>query len=70
MAIHSGNKSYFILVNQSEVYSKLVNFKPNKSKSADNLDTSLLHLSAHLIAAPLAHIINLSLASGQIMKLW
>lgn len=67
---HSGNKFSFISVSRAEVYSKLISLNPNKAVGEYNLDPSLLHLSADLIAAPLVHIFNLTFASGKIQKIW
>ncbi len=41
-----------------------------KSKGEDGLDPFLLHMSAHLIASPLAHIFNLSFSSSKIPTVW
>lgn len=49
---------------------ELSQLNTKKSKGEDDIEPYLLCLSAHLVAPPLAHLINLTFISGEIPSVW
>lgn len=60
----------FRSVSDKVVFNALKSLKRNKSSGLDNFPSGMLKDSADIIAKPLTHIINLSLATGSIPTDW
>lgn len=60
----------FRTISVHEVRKALLKLDIKKSKGEDEIAPFFLRLSAHLIAAPIAHIFNLTFISGEIPAIW
>ncbi|KAI8479169.1 hypothetical protein Bbelb_430920 [Branchiostoma belcheri] len=57
-------------VEETEVLNELLRLKPKKATGVDKIPSRLLKDSAPIIVKPLAHIFNLSIASGEVPDDW
>jgi len=66
----STTKFSFDCVEETEVLNELQKLKTKKATGLDKIPAKLLKDSAPVVAKPLAHIFNLSLASGEVPSDW
>ena len=59
---------FFNLATEEEIISIASSFKPGKAAGHDKISLSTIKQSIHCIAAPLTHIVNLSITHGVVPK--
>lgn len=69
-SLSSNTGFYFKYLSISEVQDELTRLVPNKSAGFDGLDPTFLKASAHIIAAPITRIFNLSLQLSVFPLVW